>query len=146
MEAREYLERVLDIDERIKNKMLEKEQWRSIAECTTVTSEGERVQSSGSLHKMEDAVIKITEIEDEIDEMIKQLINIKQEIIKTIDKVEDTYSYSILHKRYVQNKSIEDIQEEKKISQSTVERKFKEAYDAIQKILDERAKDENKRI
>lgn len=141
MEAREYLERAIDIDERIKNKTLEKEQWQSIAECTTASAEGDRVQSSGSLHKMEDAVIKIVEIENEIDELIRYLIDMKQEIIRTIDKVEDTNSYSLLHKRYIQGKSIEEIQEEKKFSQSTAERKFEKAYEAIQKILDEREKD-----
>lgn len=138
MDARIYLERAIDIDERIKNKTLEKEQWRAIAECTTASAEGERVQSSGSLHKMEDAVIKIVEIEDEIDEMIRTLIDMKQEIIKTIDRIEDTNSYSLLHKRYIQNKSLEDIQEEKQISQSTVERWLEKAYEQIQKILDER--------
>lgn len=138
MEAREYLERAIDIDERIKNKTLEKEQWQSIAECTTASAEGDRVQSSGSLHKMEDAVIKIVEIENEIDELIRCLIDMKQEIIRTIDRVEDANSYSLLHKRYIQGKSIEEIQDEKGISQSTIERKLEKAYEAIQKILDER--------
>lgn len=141
MEAREYLERALDIDERIKNKRLEKEQWRAIAECTTAPSDGERVQASGSLHKMEDAVIKVTEIEAEIDKMLKQLIDMKQEIIKTIDEVRDTRSYSLLHKRYVQGKSIEEIQNEKKVSKSTVERQLESAYELIQNILDERNQD-----
>lgn len=136
-QAREYLERALDIDERIKNKTLEKEQWRSIAECTSASAEGERVQSSGSMHKMEDAVIKILEIEEEIDEMIEQLINMKQEIIKTIDKIEDTKSYSLLHKRYVQGKSFEEIQDQTQFSQSTIERKFNQAYEQVQRILDE---------
>lgn len=138
MDAKEYLERAIDIDERIKNKYLEKEQWRAIAECTTVNAEGERVQSSGSHHKMEDAVIKIVEIEEEIDEMLKKLIDMKWEIQNTINEVEDTNSYKILHKRYVQKKSIEDIQDEKQVSQSTVERWLQTAYDQIQRILDER--------
>lgn len=140
MDAREYLERALDIDERIKNKTLEIEQWRTIAECTTANAEGERVQSSGSLHKMEDACIKINEIENEISDMIKSLIGIKQDIIRTIDKVEDSKSYSLLHKRYVQGKSVEEIQDEKGISQSSAERYFKEAYEIVQRILDEREK------
>lgn len=142
MRAKEYLERAIDIDERIKNKTLEKEQWRAIAECTTASAEGERVQSTGSMHKMEDAVIKIVEIEEEIDDMVRQLIDMKQEIIKTIDEVDDTVSYSLLHKRYVQNKSIEEIQEEKGISQSTIDRKFETAYKLIQNILDRRGKSE----
>ena len=138
MDARDYLERALDIDERIKNKTLEIEQWRAIAECTTANAEGERVQSSGSLHKMEDACIKINEIENEINDMIKNLIDLKQDIIRTIDQIEDTKSYSLLHKRYVQGKSMEDIQEEKGISQSTAERQFKEAYEIVQNLLNER--------
>lgn len=138
--AKDYLERAIDIDERIKNKLLEKEQWRAIAECTTAHSEGERVQSSGSLHKMEDAVIKINEIEADIDAMTKVLIDMKLEIIKTIDEIEDTTSYSLLHKRYVQLKSMEEIQDEKQISQSTRERKFADAYNLVQNILDERFK------
>ena len=141
MYAKNYLEKAINIEERIKNKNLEIEQWRTIATKTSASAEGERVQTSTSLHKMEDAAIKIVELEQEAKEMRSKLIEKKAEIIKTIDQVEDAESYSVLHLRYVQGMTLEKIAETKEISVSTVERKLNSAYELVQVILEKREKD-----
>ena len=70
MKAKDYLQQVQKIDVIIKNKIIEKEQWMSMATSTTASSDGERVQSSGSQQKMADAVVRYVELEADIDRHI----------------------------------------------------------------------------
>lgn len=102
MNAVEYLNQAKMCDAKIKNKMLEKEQWFTLATKTTCPTDGERVQSSGSPDKMSDAVTRMIEIDKEIDEMIDSFVDLKQEIIKTIEQVNDPILYDILHMIYIQ--------------------------------------------
>lgn len=100
MKAKEYLLQVSKIDKLITNKLIEKEQWRSIATGTTASSDGERVQSSGSQQKMADAVHKMLEIEEEINRYIDKLIDTKLDVVHTIEQLPHT-EYDICHKMYI---------------------------------------------
>lgn len=133
MDARKYLEQIEKIDKLIQNKKYEKDQWLSVAEGTSVSADADRVQSSGELHKMENAVIKAVELE----KRIVQLEEEKQEIISTIEQL-DVEHYDILHKRYVQYKSLDIISHESGYAWSTIKNKHKEALKQLQIILDRR--------
>lgn len=69
-EAQLFLEQVEKLDARIRNKLIERQQWRDIALGITGVTEGEKVQSSGAKSKMADAVIKCVDMEAEIDSLI----------------------------------------------------------------------------
>ena len=106
--AQEYLEQVGKLNAMIENKMAEVEQWRDVALGITPHSEGERVQSSGSQSKMADAVDRIIDLQSEINGMIDRLIDLKQEIIRTIEQLTAT-EYDVLHKRYIQGMTFDEI-------------------------------------
>lgn len=133
MDARFYLNQIEKIDRLIQNKKYERDQWMAVAEGTSMTANGERVQSSGPMHKMENAVIKIVEV----DESIKALEDKKQEIIKTIELL-NAESYDILHKKYVQYMNLEEVGTILGYSWSTIKRKHKEAIRRLQIILNEK--------
>lgn len=101
MKSKDYLQQVVKLDRLIQNKMIEKEQWHSIATSTTSHSEGERVQSSGSKQKMADAVCKYVEMENEIDAYIDRLIDMKKKVISNIEHL-NAAEYDLLHKVYIQ--------------------------------------------
>lgn len=106
MKAKEYLQQVKKIDKLIENKLIEKEQWFAIATGTTASSEdGDRVQSSGSQQKMADAVCKMIEIQEEINNLIDMYIDTKQGVIKTIEQL-PADEYDVLHKIYIQGKNM----------------------------------------
>lgn len=106
MKAKEYLQQVKKIDKLIENKLIEKEQWFAIATGTTASSEdGDRVQSSGSQQKMADAVCKMVEIQEEINNLIDMYIDTKQGVIKTIEQL-PADEYDVLHKIYIQGKNM----------------------------------------
>ena len=108
-EAQIYLEQIEKLDVRIKNKLIEQMQWKDIALGITANMGGERVQSSGSLSKMADALNKCMDMEVEIDRLIDQLIAIKREVIQTIEKLDSPIEYNVLHMRYVQFKELQEI-------------------------------------
>lgn len=119
MDAKKYLQQVNKLNKLIENKLIEKEQWKSIATSTTaggsttVKVNGEqvaleRVQSSGNPQKMADAVCRYVEIEKEIDECIDRYIDMKAEAIRMIEQL-PTVEYDILHKVYIQGKTLAEV-------------------------------------
>lgn len=105
MKAKDYLSQVRKIDKLIENKLIEKEQWFAIATGITSNSDGDRVQSSGNQQKMADAVVKIVELQYEINDLIDQYIDTKQGVIKTIEEL-PVDEYDVLHKMYIQGKTM----------------------------------------
>lgn len=110
-EAKDFLMQLKKIDKIIENKLIEREQWKSIAMGTTSHSEGERVQSSGSQQKMADAIGRYIDIESEIDRCIDRLVATKQDVISVIEQL-DTTEYDLLHVVYVQYLTLEDFAEQ----------------------------------
>ena len=72
---------------------------RSLAESMSI-SLGERVQSSGSKHRMADVVEKYVEMEREVDAEIDKLLLAKKEVIEVIEQL-PLDEYDILYQVYV---------------------------------------------
>ena len=110
MEVKEFLKQPERLDLRIKNKLIEKQQWKEIALGITANMDGERVQSSsGAKSKMADAVIKCVDMEAEIDSLIDELIDTKKKVIQTIERLDSPTEYNVLHMRYIQYLSLQEI-------------------------------------
>lgn len=108
-EAQIYLEQVEKLDSIIKNKLIEKQQWKDIALGITANMDGERVQSSGAKDKMASAVEKCVDIETEIDNLVDKLIDTKKEVLQVIERLHSPTEYNVLHLRYIQYKSLQEI-------------------------------------
>lgn len=141
MKAKEYLLQIRKIDRLVENKIAELEHWQAIATGTTTFSDDDRVQSTGNRYKMEDAILKCIEINNEINFEIDRLVDIRKEVISTIERLKPD-EYDVLHKIYVQNKDFQEIAAAKKMSYSWVTTKHGRALASLQKILDEREKNE----
>lgn len=108
-DAKLYLRQVEMLDTKIKNKLIEQQQWRDIAMGITANIGCERVQSTGSQQKMADAINKCIDMETEINDLVDALIATKKEVIATIEKLDSPIEYDVLHKRYIQYYSLQDI-------------------------------------
>lgn len=135
--AQEYLEQVDKLNAMIENKMAEAQQWRDVALGITTSTEGERVQSSGSQQKMADAIDRVVDLQTEINGMIDRMINLKQEIIRSIEQLNAT-EYDVLHKRYIQGMTFDEIGAAKHKSKSWATTVHGRALQNLNKILDER--------
>lgn len=136
IDAKNYLRQVEMLDIKIKNKLIERQQWKDIALGITASIGGERVQSSGSKDKMAAAVVKCVDMEKEINDLIDALINKKSEVISIIEKLNSPTEYKILHLRYIQFFSLTDIAENLNKEYSWVTTTHGRALKNVKMLLD----------
>ena len=108
-EAQIFLEQVEKLDARIRNKLIEKQQWKDIALGITASMDGERVQSSGSKSKMANALDRCIDTEAEIDSLIDELVDTKKKVIQVIESLDNAVEYDVLHRRYIQHQDLQEI-------------------------------------
>lgn len=143
MKSKEYLLQIRKYDTLINNKLAEIYHWKTVACSTGTYSEGERVQSSGNPHKMESAVDMYADMQAEITADIDKFIDLKREVIKTIEVLPVT-EYDILHKIYVQGQTLDEVAENYDKSRRWADSVHGRALASLQRLLDERKKDETK--
>lgn len=139
MNAKDYLLQIQKFNKMIENKLQEAIRWKSIASSITAYLEGDRVQSSGSKQKMEDAICKCIQMEDAVNDAIDKLIDAQQEITETIEQL-STNQYDLLHKIYVQGMEVYEAAIEMKRSPTWGTTVHGRALANVQKILNEREK------
>lgn len=114
-EGQIYLENAEKLDAIIEGKLIEQRRWKDLALNITANMDGERVQSSSATtSKMEEAVIKCLTVESEIAAEVERLIAEKRKIVRTIEALRSPTEYRILHMRYIQYISFEDIADKMK--------------------------------
>lgn len=116
LDAKEFLSQVKKLDLMIKNKLIEKQQWKDIALGITANMDGERVQSSGSQQKMSDAIVKCIDMEAEINSLVDKLIDTKKDVIHTIEQLDSPTQYNVLHMIYIQDKTLQEVADEYNMS------------------------------
>lgn len=130
MTAHEYLSQVYVLDRKIKYDLRELENLREMSCSISSPNLGERVSGGGSQEApFVKALERIWEKEDKINEEIKRLEALKEEIIGEINKVVDDDERFILLYRYVQKMKWSDIGLELCLSEKTVRRKNKTALE-----------------
>lgn len=150
-EAQNYLKQLKAIDGDIENMLAEAERWRMIAYGTTATSQTvkingiehalDRVQSSGSQQRMADAVCEYVDIEEDIKRELSALAEKRKEIMNVI-RMLPYNKRNVIHKRYVQDKSFDEIALMCDKSRSWATSVHGRALQDVQSILDERKKHE----
>lgn len=136
--AQKYLERVEWIDSIVHNNLIEQKQWQELALSITANTGGERVQSSGSKSKMADAVDHCVDAEEYILQSVQRLKKEKRDIISTIEQVDSPMLYNVLHLRYIQYKSLQEIADKYNRSYDWCKTTHGRAIAAVQRILDEK--------
>lgn len=131
MDAREYLENYETISYEIGFKESEIERWKGIAQGSTGSSDGERVQSSGTKEKMANAVMTYTDLEREVEGLKEVQESIKRNIKKLKGK-----QYRLIYGHYVMGESIKTIASSLGMSPSWGTTTHARALQSMQKILD----------
>ena len=138
MDARAFLKQVEKIDAKIRNKLIEQQQWKDIALCVTANTEGEKVQSSGAKSKMAEAIDRCVDMESEINALIDELIETKKTVIATIEQVDSPIEYDVLHKVYIQYMTFQEVADHFGKGYDWVKTTHGRAKKSVQDILDER--------
>lgn len=131
---RNRLSRLSIIDEMINNKLQEVEEWRSKCEYSGTSYGTERVQSSPASPKVESALDMYISVKQEKMKEIAGLEEEKKAIISDIEKLPPS-EYSVIYKRYVQNKSFYQISSELDKSYSWCTWTHGKALEYLQRLM-----------
>lgn len=141
MNAKAYLSEIKRLDTLIQNKIAEKRHWAEItlerATVITASTEGERVQSSGSKQRIADTVDDGVDRVRRIEKRIAELYAEMDSIIAIIDGLPEAES-DILHKVYVQYMSLKEVAAVRNESYSTVATNHGIALKMVSNILREK--------
>nr|WP_294666558.1 DUF1492 domain-containing protein [uncultured Ruminococcus sp.] len=109
MTAKEYLSQAYRLDKRIDSKI---EQLKSLnllaTKCTSTLSDMPKSQSISN-SRLEDTVVKIVDLQEEINMDIDSLVDLKRDIVRTIKSVQNPEYQIILELRYLCFKTWEEI-------------------------------------
>ena len=109
MTAKEYLSQARFLDERINSKIQQVTSLNELAtKCTSTLSDMPKSQSAGN-SRLEDTVVKIVDLQEEINKDIDSLVDLKRDIVRTIKSVQNPEYQIILELRYLCFKTWEEI-------------------------------------
>ena len=138
MTAKEYLNRAWNVDQRINSKLYQLDSLKDMATKATSTLGTEPVSGPRNVQRMADTIDNIVALENEINDDIDRLVDLKRDVIKTISKVQDTNCLTLLELRYLSFKSWDDIAAEMNYTSRWVHIMHSKALAAVEKILAER--------
>jgi len=121
MNAKEYLSQALWLDQMILSKLEQLETLKSLSMKVTSSFTEEKI-SGGNVEKskMESTIVKVIDLEGEINADFVRLIELKKEIQDTINRMEDINYQLLLEMRYLNGKNWEEIAQELKYNNRTV--------------------------
>lgn len=109
MKIKEYLRQAYRIDQRINSKLEQIAALHDLATKATVTYSDMPKSPNRSGSKIEDAITKIMDLEDEINRDIDKLVDLKTDITHLIKNLDSHEHQIILEQRYLCFKSWEQI-------------------------------------
>lgn len=144
MSAREYLESLEQTDNKIKQRHSQKEELRhKIQLVKGVSFKTLKIQATKK-NKVEDYIVRVEEIEKEIDDLLHAYFDEKNQIIKDIQSLDDTRYMNILYKYYVEGKDLDAIATEMDYSYDRIKHLHLEALKYFEEAYPERCKRKKK--
>ena len=107
-EKKQYLSRYKKLDNEIDRKLEECQKWHDKAEKITPTISDMPKSNSGS-NKIESAVERIIDLENELNEKIDCLVALRRNIESDISSVEDDTLRTLLEYRYIDGMTWEEV-------------------------------------
>ena len=107
--TKQYLSQISRLERQIQNKLSEIYQLKTMACSVTVSSDGERVQTSGDKDRLGNVVTKIVDLEKETDKLVDEFLSKRNHIIEQIDNMDNEDYYHVLSLRYAGKNTFEDI-------------------------------------
>ena len=130
-EMKEYLSQAFHIDRRIQSKMEQVSALNNLATKATASYSDMPGNATRNVHKMEDVLVKIIDLETEINEDICSLVDTKKDIVHKIKAVDNAEYQTLLELRYLNFRTWEQIAVEMNYELRWLYRVHHKALDAV---------------
>ena len=101
MTVKEYLRQAYRSDQRINSKLEQVASLRALATKATSTLSDTPPSGSRNVQSMENVIVKIIDLENEINEDIDTLVDLKREIVGVIKRIDNPEYQTLLELRYL---------------------------------------------
>ena len=109
LSAKDYLSQAYRIDQRINSKIEQVQSLRALAEKATATLSHTPPGGTRNIHRMEDIIAKMVDLENTINADLNRLVDLKREITTVIKCVAAPELLTLLELRYLSYKTWEEI-------------------------------------
>lgn len=109
MNAKEYLSQAFQLDQRINSKLEQVSVLRDLALKTTSVLQDDKVQSTKQRSPMENALVKLMSLEEEINDDIDQLIDLKRELTTFVAEIDNPSHRLLFEFRYLGGSNWEEV-------------------------------------
>lgn len=137
MRARDYLLRIWELDEYIKDKRDEIERAEESAKGLGGSSNSEKVQTSPVPDKLEKSVIAYTSLKEKLTDDLIRIEAERSQIIRTIELL-PLKEYTVIYRVYVHYMTYDEIADEINKSYSYVSKRHSKGLKILQEIINER--------
>lgn len=146
MTPKKFLQQAFYLDQRINSKIEQIDTLNSLARKATSTLSDMPKAPGRNTSRLEDIIVKIVMLQEEINNDIDSLVDIKIRITEMINDMEDKEQQMVLEKRYLNFLSFEKIAVDLNFSIQHVFRIHKQALSEIEPVIKkyEKNKDESK--
>ena len=111
MDIKQYLSKAHSLNQRINDKLSQKENIKCQTMKITASYSDSKVGSTKQKSPMENAIVRMVMLEQEINNDIDILYSLKTEIELLVLEIEDPLYRAIINQRYIKNKSWDEIAE-----------------------------------
>ncbi len=109
MDAKQYLAQAYYLDKRINSKIEQVASLRELASKATASIHAERVSGTSQRSPMENAVLKLIDLEYEINDDIDRLVDLKRELNAFISEIDNQAYRIVLELRYLNGNTWEEV-------------------------------------
>ena len=134
-DAKKYLERIKWCDVMIDSKLEELGRLNDLVKKITPVMSDTSGNGSGNQDKLGETIAKIVDLKEEVNNDTDKFIDLKHEANALLEQIERPEYYQILHKRYIQYKSLEKIAGELNYSWRWVCKLHGRALQAFEKVM-----------
>ena len=131
--AKEYLGQAYRIDQRINSKIEQVSALNNMATKATSTISDMPGSATRNIHRMEDVIVKIIDLQNEINADIDELVDFKAEVMSVIKSIDKLEYQTLLELRYLCFKPWEQIAIELGYSINNVFKMHRKAIELLEK-------------
>lgn len=139
--VQKWLEQVRKLDELINAKLAERDRLKALAtDISAKPMDGMPYSNTGTVsQKMQNAVVNLIMVEKELDKIIDQYVDYKQEVVKTLEQLPEK-EYGVLHRYYIRGMTWEQVAEDMGYSTVQIWRIKKNGLKILQDVIECNAK------
>lgn len=131
MNAKDYLKEIVIIDKLIDCKYNQLINLKQLSGLKSNSYSDTPTMGFGKSDKVAEVVLKIVDLENEINKAIDNLVDLKTDAMNKIDSLEDNRYKFILTKKYLENESFEKIAVDLSLSWKWVHKLHKKALEEL---------------